>query len=122
MAYWCLILASLLSLASAAFHGYAGGNIYGGNIAASDLDPLTQSLSLVSWHIFTIFLIVSAFVLSWVAHYPLHKMAVYPTIAINVLGALLFVALGLAGHGELMQMPGAYLMGGIAALSWMGVK
>ena len=45
--------AALIALASAIFHGYVGGKIYMGHIRAGALMPLTQSLSLVSWHMFT---------------------------------------------------------------------
>ena len=45
----------------------------------------------------------------------------YPLIGINALGALLFFGLGLADR-ELMKMPGAILMGGVAALAWFGIQ
>ena len=39
------------------FHGIAGHLKYIGAINDSSLEPLTKSLSLVSWHVFTIFLL-----------------------------------------------------------------
>ena len=43
-------------------------------------------------------------------------------IAINLLGAVLFVVLGITNHGVLLRMPGAYLMGGTAVLAWLGIS
>ena len=55
--------AALIALAGALFHGVVGGKIYMGRIKASELMPLTQSLSLVSWQMFTVFLVVSGVIL-----------------------------------------------------------
>ena len=100
------------------FHGVAGQKIYMGNINRSDLESLTKSLSLVSWHIFTIFLLVSAIVL---AYYPEFVLATYPIIGVNGLGSALFGFLGVAGHRPLLKLPGAYLMGSTALLAWLGL-
>ena len=54
-----LMVAAAIALVGAAFHGYVGGRLYMQNIRESQLAPLTQSLSLVSWHMFTVFLLVS---------------------------------------------------------------
>ena len=59
MELWMLFGAALLSLFGAFFHGVLGHRLYMGNVNASDLEPLGKSLSLVSWHMFTIFLILS---------------------------------------------------------------
>ena len=104
-----------------AFHGVAGQKIYMGNINRSDLESLTKSLSLVSWHIFTIFLLVSAIVLAYVAYYPEFALATYPIIGVNALGSTLFGCLGVAGHRPLLKLPGAYLMGGTALLALLGL-
>ena len=44
-----LVVAALIAFAGAIFHGFIGGKIYMSNIRDSNLLPLTQSLSLVSW-------------------------------------------------------------------------
>ena len=62
-----LMAASLIALGGAVFHGYVGGRIYMRHVRSSDLMPLTQSLSLVSWQMFTIFLLVSSATLICVA-------------------------------------------------------
>ncbi len=111
MTYWFLMIAAMLSLVGMVFHGYVGGRLYMGNINNSNMEPLTKSLSLVSWHVFTIFLLVSAVTLVYIAYTPGTMAAAYPVIGVNLLGAVLFVVLGLGGHGRLLRMPGAYLMG-----------
>ena len=92
-----------------------------GNINKSELEALTKSLSLVSWHIFTIFLIVSAITLVSVAYFPSFRIAAYPIILANMLGAILFVFLGLGKHNALLSLPGAYLMIATALLGGLGV-
>ena len=52
-----------------------------GHIKASELMPLTQSLSLVSWQMFTVFLVVSGATLLCVAMKP--DLALPPTRAIG---------------------------------------
>jgi|TARA_B110000093_G_C12778999_1_gene329719 hypothetical protein len=122
MNYWFLMLGAVLSLAGMVFHGFIGGKIYMGNVNKSDLEPLTKSLSLISWHIFTIFLFVSAVTLSYSAYNSGFVIAVYPIIVVNLLGAVLFLLLGLGKHRILLLMPGVYLMGATALLGWFGIS
>jgi hypothetical protein len=122
MKYWFLMLGAVLSLAGMVFHGFIGGKIYMGNVNKSDLEPLTKSLSLISWHIFTIFLFVSAVTLSYSAYNSGFVIAVYPVIVVNLLGAVLFLLLGLGKHRILLLMPGVYLMGATALLGWFGIS
>ena len=122
MKYWFLMLGAVLSLAGMVFHGFIGGKIYMGNVNKSDLEPLTKSLSLISWHIFTIFLFVSAVTLSYSAYNSGFVIAVYPIIVVNLLGAVLFLLLGLGKHRILLLMPGVYLMGTTALLGWFGIS
>ena len=122
MNYWFLMLGAVLSLAGMAFHGFVGGKIYMGNINKSDLEPLTKSLSLISWHIFTIFLFVSAVTLIYSAYNSSFVIAVYPVIVVNLLGAVLFLMLGVGKHRILLLLPGAYLMGATALLGWLGIS
>ena len=122
MDYWFLMLGAVLSLAGMAFHGFVGGKIYMGNINKSDLEPLTKSLSLISWHIFTIFLFVSAVTLIYSAYNSSFVIAVYPVIVVNLLGAVLFLMLGVGKHRILLLLPGAYLMGATALLGWLGIS
>ena len=103
------------------FHGVVGQTKYMGNIYKSEMESLTKSLSLVSWHVFTIFLFISALTLFYTAYNPNFAMAVYPIIGVNLLGSLLFIFLGLGNHKALLKMPGAYLMGATATLSWLGI-
>jgi glucan phosphoethanolaminetransferase (alkaline phosphatase superfamily) len=121
MDYWCLISAAAISLFGAIFHGIIGGKIYMANINNSNMEPLTKSLSLVSWHIFTIFLCVGAIALSIAAYIPAFTPVAYPIVAVNLLGSILFVFLGLSGHKMLIKMPGAYLMAGTALFAGLGV-
>lgn len=114
--------AALIALAGAIFHGYVGGKIYMGHIRAGDLMPLTQSLSLVSWHMFTIFLLVTGATLICVAMKPHLALLAYPVLVGNVLGAALFMLLGATGHAILLKMPGMYLMAMTALLGWLGLS
>lgn len=123
MTYWLLMSAALVALVGAAFHGVVGHRVYyAQNIKGSNLAQQSQSLSLVSWHIFTIFLLVCAATLVYVAYAPSAVVAVYPMIAINLFGAIMFLALAVfGGHKVLLRLPGAYLMGATAALAWFAV-
>jgi len=122
MDYWFLMLGAVLSLAGMVFHGFIGGKIYMGNVNKSDLEPLTKLLSLISWHIFTIFLFVSAVTLSYSAYNSGFVIAVYPVIVVNLLGAVLFLLLGLGKRRVLLLMPGVHLMGATALLGWFGIS
>ena len=122
MEYWFLIIAGLISFIGMLFHGIAGHLKYIGAINDSALEPLIKSLSLVSWHVFTIFLFVGSAVLIYVAYNPATSLALYPVIVVNLLGALLFVLLGLGKHRALLKMPGAYLMGFTAFFAYMGIS
>ena len=117
-----LTAAAVVALAGALFHGYVGGKIYMGHINASDLMPLTQSLSLVSWHMFTVFLLVSGATLICVAMKPDLALLSYPILLSNALGAVLFLLLGVMGRGRLLRLPGLYLMSMTALLGWLGVS
>jgi hypothetical protein len=121
MAFGLLISGALLSLLGGFFHGVAGHRIYMGNINGSNLEPITKSLSLVSWHMFTIMLVVGAGTLSCAAYKPALALMAYPIILVNAGGALMFAALGFVAHGRLLRLPGMYLMGGTAILAWLGI-
>ena len=112
---------ALLSLLGGVFHGVAGHRIYMGNINGSNLESITKSLSLVSWHMFTIMLVVGAGTLSCVAYKPAMALMAYPIILVNAGGALMFAALGLVAHKQLLRLPGMYLMGCTAILAWLGI-
>jgi len=113
--------ASLIALGGAVFHGYVGGRIYMRHVRSSDLMPLTQSLSLVSWQMFTIFLLVSSATLICVAAKPHLALLGYPILLSNALGAGLFLLLGVTGHAPLLKLPGMYLMSLTAVLGWLGL-
>ena len=121
MAYWCLVLGGALSFVGMLFHGLIGGKIYAANITKSDLEPLGKTLSHFSWQFHSIHLLVCAVTLVLIAYNPEYAIAAYPIIGINALGALLFLGLGFVNR-ELMKMPGAMLMGGVAALAWFGIQ
>ncbi len=121
MEFWFLIASSALSFVGMLFHGILGQQKYMGNINNSELQSLTKSLSLVSWHVFTIFLFVSSVTLFYVAFNPAIYIAAYPIIGINILGSILFLLLGLIGHKQLLTMPGAYLMGFTALFAYLGL-
>ena len=113
--------AGIIALAGALFHGVVGGKIYMGHIKASELLPLTQSLSLVSWQMFTAFLVMSGATLICVAMKPDLSLLAYPVLVGNALGAALFSLLGVMGHARLLKLPGMYLMGLTALLGWLGI-
>ena len=113
--------AGIIALAGVLFHGVVGGKIYMGHIKASELLPLTQSLSLVSWQMFTAFLVVSGATLICVAMKPDLSLLAYPVLVGNALGAALFSLLGVMGHARLLKLPGMYLMGLTALLGWLGI-
>ena len=113
--------AALIALAGALFHGVVGGKIYMGQIRTSELMPLTQSLSIVSWQMFTVFLMVSGATLLCVAMRPNLALLAYPVLVGNALGAALFLLLGVMGHARLLKLPGMYLMGLTALLGWLGI-
>jgi len=121
MEYWFLIIAGLISFIGMLFHGIAGHLMYISTINDSALESLTKSLSLVSWHIFTIFLFVGSVVLIYVAYNPATSLALYPVIGVNILGALLFIVLGMGNHRALLKMPGAYLMSFTALFAYLGM-
>jgi len=121
MDYWLLISGAVISLIGMLFHGVLGHKVYVGNVNKSDMESITKSLSLVSWHIFTIFLSVGAVILFYIAYNPDFAIAAYPVIGVNLLGAILFVSLGIGKHGGLLKLPGAYLMGSTALLAWLGI-
>ena len=120
LGFWLLMAAAALSLFGAFFHGIVGGRMYMDNINRTDLEPLGKSLSLVSWHVFTIFLLVGAMSFLLVGFGLVSPIALYPVIVINTLGALLFIFLGFDGHKELMKMPGAFLMATTAVCGFLG--
>ena len=83
--------------------------------------PLSQSLSLVSWQMFTVFLVVSGATLLCVAMKPDLALVAYPVLVGNALGAALFLFLGVMGHARLLKLPGMYLMGLTALMGWLGI-
>ena len=121
MNYWFLMSGGFISFLGALIHGIIGTRIYMNDINKSDLDTLTKSLSLISWHVFTIFLFIGAATLIIVAYNPSLRIVAYPIIIINAIGAILFVYLGLGSHKALLKMPGAYLMASTAIFSYLGI-
>ena len=120
MINWFLISGAILSLLGAVFHGFIGGKIYTTNINKSDLEPLGKTLSMFSWQVHTIFLLIAACTLIYIAISPEFAVAAYPIIGINILGAIYFLVLGI-GNREFLKMPGAVLMGAIALLALLGI-
>ena len=122
MQFWLLISAATLSLAGALFHGILGHRLSMGNINGSNLVAETKILSLVSWHMFTLILLVGAGTLAYLAYSPALVLIAYPIILINAFGALMFLMLGLGPHRRLLKLPGLYLMSMTAALSWIAIS
>tara|TARA_Y100000385_G_scaffold61457_1_gene60059 strand:+ start:123 stop:497 length:375 start_codon:yes stop_codon:yes gene_type:complete len=121
MQFTLLMVAAAIAMVGAIFHGYVGGRLYMKNIRESQLASLTQSLSLVSWQMFTVFLLVSAITFIVVAWKPHLALMAVPLMGANALGACLFLVLSLMGHSALIKLPGLYLMGLTALLSWLGI-
>jgi hypothetical protein len=121
MQFTLLMVAAAIAMVGAIFHGYVGGRLYMKNIRESQLASLTQSLSLVSWQMFTVLLLVSALTFIVVAWKPHLALMAVPLMGANALGACLFLVLSLMGHSALIKLPGLYLMGLTALLSWLGI-
>ena len=121
MQFTLLMVAAAIAMVGAIFHGYVGGRLYMKNIRESQLASLTQSLSLVSWQMFTVLLLVSAITFIVVAWQPHLALMAVPLMGANALGACLFLVLSLIGHSALIKLPGLYLMGLTALLSWLGI-
>ena len=121
MQFTLLMVAAAIAMVGAIFHGYVGGQLYMKNIRESQLASLTQSLSLVSWQMFTVLLLVSAITFIVVAWKPHLALMAVPLMGANALGACLFLVLSLMGHSALIKLPGLYLMGLTALLSWLGI-
>ena len=92
-----------------------------GHIKTSELTPLTQSLSLVGWQMFTVFLLVSGATQLYEAMKPDLTLLACPVLVGNALRAALFSLLGVIGHARLLRLPEMYLMGLTALLGWLGV-
>ena len=122
MHFTLLMLAAAIALVGAIFHGYVGARIYMKNIRESQAVPLTQSLSLVSWQMFTVLLLVSAITFLVVAWQPHLALMAVPLVWANALGALLFLVLSLMGHSGLIKLPGMYLMSSTAVCAWLGLS
>jgi hypothetical protein len=122
MDYWFLMISALISFLSVLIHGIIGTGMYMGNINKSDLEPLTKSLSLVSWNVYTIFLFIGGVTFTYIAYNPEFSIAAYPIILINILGAVLFILLGLGKHRVLLKMPGALLMATTALFAYLGIN
>ena len=90
MEAYLVTAAALIAPAGALFHGVVGGKIHMGHIKASQLMPLTQSLSLVAWQIFNVCLVVSGTTLLCVAMRPNLSLLTCPVLVGNALGAALF--------------------------------
>ena len=121
MAFWYLMAAAAIAFLGAAFHGILGRRLYLGEIRKGDLPESTVSLSTVSWDMFTILLLVSGLTLANAAYNPANALMVQPIIAMNLLGAALFIGLGFAGHKMLIRLPGAYLMGATGGLALLAL-
>ena len=121
MQFTLLMVAAAIAMVGAIFHGYVGGRLYMKNIRESQLASLTQSLSLVSWQMFTVFLLMSAITFVVVAWQPHLALMAVPLIWANAAGACLFLVLSLMGHSALIKLPGLYLMGLTALLSGLGI-
>ena len=57
-----------------------------------------------------------------IAYNPEFSIAAYPIILINILGAVLFILLGLGKHRVLLKMPGALLMAMTALFAYLGIN
>ena len=115
------MLAALISLASAIFHGYVGVKIYTGNLMGSKLLSSTQSPNLISWQMLTVFLITGGATFLCAAMNPELALLSYPVLLGNRLGAALFLWVGRSGHAGLFKLPGMYLMSLTAVLGWVGL-
>ena len=121
MQFTLLMVAAAIAMVGAIFHGYVGGRLYMKNIRESQLASLTQSLSLVSWQMFTVLLLVSAITFIVVAWQPHLALMAVPLMGANALGTCLFLVLSLMGHSALIKLPVLDWMGLTALLSGLGI-
>lgn len=121
MSFWYLMAAAAIAFLGAVFHGIYGRRMYLGEIRKGDLPETTVSLSTVSWDMFTVLLLVSGVTLAHVAYNPAAAQMAYPVVAMNLLGAAVFIGLGFAGHKLLIRLPGAYLMGATGGLALLAL-
>jgi len=121
MQFTLLMVAATIAMVGAIFHGYVGGRLYMKNIRESQLAPLTQSLSLVSWLMFTVFLLVIGIMFVGVAWQPLLALVAVLLIWANAAGACLFLVLSLIGDDALIKLPGLYLMSLTTLFAWLGL-
>ena len=113
--------AGLISLGSAIFHGYVGVKIYMGNLKGSKLLSLTQSPSLISWQMLTVFLITGGAMLLCAAMNPELALLSYPVLLGSRLGAAIFLWVGRSGHAGLLKLSGMYPMSLTAVPGWLGL-
>ncbi len=121
MSFYLFLAAAALSFFGAAFHGILGRKIYMGNIRAADLPPLTVSLSAVSWDMFSVWLVVGGLTLLCVAFNDEAIWMAYPIMLLNMVGAAVFLLLMVAGHKELVRLPGAYLLAATGGLIYLAL-
>jgi hypothetical protein len=122
MAFWYLLAAAAIAFFGAGFHGILGRRMYLGEIRKGNLPESAVTLSTVSWDMFTVLLLVSGLTLTHIAYNPVAAPMAYPVVAMNLLGAALFIGLGLAGHKLLIRLPGAYLMGATGGLALLALS
>ena len=121
MATILLVVAAFIAFGGAIFHGYSGSKIYMDNDRGRNLSPRTQSLSLVSWQRFTVFLLVSGATLLMVAVSPELALMSYPILLGNGMGSVIFLWLSLTGQVGLIKLPGMYMMFSTAVLGSVGL-
>lgn len=115
------IAAALGCFLGGGFHGVVGRRIYLANIRAAALPARTVSLSTVAWDTFTVMLAVSGLTLLCVAFNPMALWMAYPIMLMLGLGAAIFALLAVAGHKDLIRLPGGYLQAVIALLIFLGL-
>lgn len=111
MSFYLFWVAAVVCLVSVYIHGVWGRAMHATAIKASDLPELTASVAMAAWDVFTVMLLVSGLSLLYVAYNPDAVWMAYPIMAMHLGGAGVFGVLIISGHGVLLRLPGAYLMG-----------
>lgn len=111
MSFYLFLAAAAICFVSVYVHGVWGRRLHLGYIKAADLPVRNASISAVSWDVFTVMLAVSGATLVCVAYNEALVAMAYPIMLMHFGGAGVFVLLSARGYGELMSLPGCYLMG-----------
>ncbi len=110
-----------VAVAGFAIHTFFGTPRYIGAVLASNVQPVTVTLSYAAWHTASIAFFSYALALAYVALNPAAIALAFLVCFMNAASTLLFIMLGATGHRAAIRLPGGYLSILIAALTAAGI-